>query len=92
VEFLNHHLIPQINARDAHEWWTTHETKHMVFNIEMLIMASLFRIGSMGSHFKENYPRRLGPEWAKLRENNRKEVQDAFCEGLGASPGYPFPT
>ena len=73
VEFMNQHLVPKLVAHDPHEWRLAHETRNMVLNSEMTLRASLFRTESRGVHFREDFPRRIDPEWlawVRLKEEN----------------------
>ena len=63
AEFINHHLIPMLMAKDPHEWRLAQETRNMALNTEMKLRASLFRTESRGDHFREDYPRRDDPTW-----------------------------
>jgi succinate dehydrogenase/fumarate reductase flavoprotein subunit len=75
VEFINKHLVPQIRAKDPHDWRLAIETKNMALNAEMMLRASLFRTESRGSHFREDYPRRNDPTWlawVKLKDEQGK--------------------
>lgn len=63
VEFMRDHLSPKLFARDPHELRLAHETKHMIINAEMKLRASLFRTESRGTHYREDYPRRVDPDW-----------------------------
>jgi hypothetical protein len=35
----------------------------MALNAEMVLRASLFRTESRGSHYREDFPRRVDPDW-----------------------------
>jgi succinate dehydrogenase/fumarate reductase flavoprotein subunit len=73
VEFLRDHLVPKLTAKDPHELRLAHETKNMVLNAEMRLRASLFRTESRGMHYREDYPRRVDPDWLAwvlLKEKN----------------------
>jgi succinate dehydrogenase/fumarate reductase flavoprotein subunit len=73
IEFINRHIMPKLIARDPHEWRLAQETKNMALNAEMNLRASLFREESRGSHFREDYPRRMDPDWlawVKIKNNN----------------------
>lgn len=63
VKFIEDHLCSQITARDAHELRMAHETRNMALNAEMMLRSSLFRTESRGTHYREDYPRRLDPDW-----------------------------
>jgi len=63
IEFMRDHLAPNIFARDPHELRLAHETKNMILNAEMKLRASLFRTESRGTHYREDYPRRVDPDW-----------------------------
>lgn len=63
VEFMRDHLVPKLTAKDAHELRLAIETKNIIFNAEMKLRASLFRTESRGTHFREDYPRRIDPDW-----------------------------
>jgi succinate dehydrogenase/fumarate reductase flavoprotein subunit len=63
VEFLRDHLVPKLYATDPHELRLVHETRNMVLNAEMRLRASLFRTESRGNHYREDYPRRVDPDW-----------------------------
>jgi len=63
VEFMRDHLVPKLTARDAHELRLAVETKNIVFNAEMKLRSSLFRTESRGTHYREDYPRRIDPDW-----------------------------
>jgi len=63
VEFLQRDLIPKMKAQDAHELRMAHETRNMALNAEMVLRASLFRTESRGSHYREDFPRRVDPDW-----------------------------
>jgi len=63
VEFLGGHLVPKMKARDAHELRMVHEARNMTLNAEMVLRASLFRTESRGSHYREDFPNRVDPDW-----------------------------
>ena len=63
VEFMRDHLVPKLRAGDAHELRLAIETKNMIHNAEMKLRASLFRKESRGTHYREDYPRRVDPDW-----------------------------
>ncbi len=63
VEFMRDQLCPKLFARDPHELRLAHETKNMIINAEMKMRASLFRTESRGTHYREDYPRRVDPDW-----------------------------
>ncbi len=63
VEFVQGHLVPKMKARDPHELRMAHEARNMTLNAEMMLKASLFRTESRGSHYREDYPRRVDPDW-----------------------------
>ena len=63
IEFLKDHISPKLYARDPHELRLAHETKNMIINAEMKMRASLFRTESRGTHCREDYPRRIDPDW-----------------------------
>jgi succinate dehydrogenase/fumarate reductase flavoprotein subunit len=63
MEFVNSHLVPKIKATDAHQWRMAIEAKNMALDAEIRLRASLFRIESRGTHFREDYPRRDDPAW-----------------------------
>jgi len=63
VEFLQNHLIPKMKARDAHDLRMVHEARNMTLNAEMVLRASLFRTESRGSHYREDFPDRVDPDW-----------------------------
>jgi succinate dehydrogenase/fumarate reductase flavoprotein subunit len=63
IEFMQTHLVPLLFARDPHELRLAHETKNMVLSAEMRLRSALFRTESRGSHYREDYPRRVDPDW-----------------------------
>lgn len=63
VEFMRDHLVPKLTARDSHELRLAVETENMVLNAEMKLRASLFREESRGTHYREDFPRRVDPDW-----------------------------
>jgi len=72
VEFVNRHIVPKLKADDPHEWRLVQETKNMALHAEMILRASIYRMESRGTHFREDYPRRDDPAWLawiKLRED-----------------------
>lgn len=79
VEFFRDHLAPMLYARDQHELRLAHETKNMILNAEMRLRASLYRTESRGCHYREDYPRRVDPDWLawviiKKGEDGRMEL------------------
>jgi succinate dehydrogenase/fumarate reductase flavoprotein subunit len=75
VEFMRDNLSPKLFARDPHELRLAHETKNMIINAEMKMKASLFRTESRGTHYREDYPRRVDPDWlawVMIKEVNGK--------------------
>jgi len=73
VEFMRDSLAPKLFARDPHELRLAHETKNMILNAEMKLRASLYRTESRGMHYREDYPRRVDPDWLAwvlLKEEN----------------------
>jgi len=63
VEFMRDQLAPKLFARDPHELRLAHETKNMITNAEMKLRASLFRTESRGTHYREDHPKRVDPNW-----------------------------
>jgi succinate dehydrogenase/fumarate reductase flavoprotein subunit len=63
VEFMRDHLVPKLMAKDAHELRLAVETENMVLNAEMKLRASLFRKESRGTHYREDIPKRVDPDW-----------------------------
>ncbi|MEM1674052.1 MAG: FAD-binding protein [Candidatus Bathyarchaeia archaeon] len=63
IEFIRDHIVPKLYARDWHELWLAHEVRNMVLNAEISLRASLFRTESRGTHYREDYPRRVDPDW-----------------------------
>ncbi|MFH1651296.1 MAG: FAD-dependent oxidoreductase [Chloroflexota bacterium] len=63
LKFIEGHLCPQIQARDAHELRMAHEVRNIAQNAEMMLTSSLFRAESRGGHFREDYPHRVDPDW-----------------------------
>ena len=63
VEFMRDHLVPKLTAKDAHDLRLAVETENMVLNAEMKLRASLFRAESRGTHYREDIPRRVDPDW-----------------------------
>ncbi|HVP76844.1 MAG TPA: FAD-binding protein [Thermodesulfobacteriota bacterium] len=63
VEFLGGHLVPKMKARDGHDLRMVHEARNMILNAEMVLRASLFRTESRGSHYREDFPHRVDPDW-----------------------------
>ena len=63
VEFMRDHLVPKLTAKDAHDFRLAVETENMVLNAEMKLRASLFREESRGTHFREDIPKRVDPDW-----------------------------
>ena len=84
VEFVNEHLVPKLTAKDGHEWRLAHETRNMALIAEMRLRASLFRTESRGTHLREDFPKRMDPEWLAwvkiAQESGRHEAQ----QGAGA--------
>jgi succinate dehydrogenase/fumarate reductase flavoprotein subunit len=101
VEFLRDHLVPKLTAKDPHELRLAHETKNMVLNAEMKLRASLFRTESRGCHYREDYPRRVDPDWLAwvlLKEENgqmtvaKKPIPKAWWPDLSRpyKERYPY--
>ncbi|MBW1766840.1 MAG: FAD-binding protein [Deltaproteobacteria bacterium] len=63
VEFMRDHFVPKLTAKDAHDLRLAVETENMVLNAEMKLRASLFREESRGTHYREDIPRRVDPDW-----------------------------
>lgn len=63
VEFMRDHLAPKLMARDAHELRLAIEAENMILNAEMKLRASIFRRESRGTHYREDYPFRVDPDW-----------------------------
>ena len=73
LEFIKGHLVPRMRAQDVHDLRRAHEARNMVLNAEMCLRASLFRTESRGTHYREDFPRRMDPEWLAwtiLKEEN----------------------
>jgi succinate dehydrogenase/fumarate reductase flavoprotein subunit len=73
LEFVKEHLVPRMRADDVHDLRKAHEVRNMVLNAEMCLKASLFRTESRGTHYREDFPYRMDPEWLAwtvLKENN----------------------
>jgi succinate dehydrogenase/fumarate reductase flavoprotein subunit len=63
IEFMRDHLLPKLKAKDAHELRLAVETENMVLNAEMKLRASLYREESRGTHYREDIPKRVDPDW-----------------------------
>jgi len=63
VEFMRDHFVPKLTAKDAHDLRLAVETENMILNAEMKLRASLFREESRGTHFREDIPKRVDPDW-----------------------------
>lgn len=77
VEFMRDHFVPKLTARDAHDLRLAVETENMILNAEMKLRASLFREESRGTHYREDIPRRVDPEWlvwVAIKEEDGKMV------------------
>jgi len=75
IEFMRDQLSPKLYARDPHELRLAHETKNMIINAEMKMRASIFRTESRGMHYREDYPRRVDPDWlawVMIKQENGK--------------------
>jgi succinate dehydrogenase/fumarate reductase flavoprotein subunit len=75
VEFMRDHFVPKLTARDAHDLRLAVETENMILNAEMKLRASLFREESRGTHYREDIPRRVDPDWlvwVAIKEENEK--------------------
>ncbi|MCS7115506.1 MAG: FAD-binding protein [Nitrososphaerota archaeon] len=73
VTFVRDHIVPKLFAKDIHELWLAHEVKNIVLNAEMILRCSLFRTESRATHYREDYPRRVDPDWlawVKLKDDN----------------------
>jgi succinate dehydrogenase/fumarate reductase flavoprotein subunit len=101
VEFISDHLVPKLYATDPHELRLVHETKNVVLNAEMRLRAALFRTESRGSHYREDYPRRMDPEWLAwvlLKEENgtmkafKKPIPEAWWPDLSKPYEERYPT
>lgn len=73
VEFMQEHLVPRLFARDLHELRLAHEAKNMVLSAEMRLRSALFRTESRGNHYREDYPRRIDPDWLAWTKITRGE-------------------
>jgi succinate dehydrogenase/fumarate reductase flavoprotein subunit len=63
VEFMRDHFVPKLTAKDAHDLRLAVETENMILNAEMKLRASLFREESRGTHYREDIPKRVDPDW-----------------------------
>jgi succinate dehydrogenase/fumarate reductase flavoprotein subunit len=63
VEFMRDHFAPKLTAKDAHDLRLAVETENMILNAEMKLRASLFREESRGTHYREDIPKRVDPDW-----------------------------
>ncbi|MEM2252794.1 MAG: twin-arginine translocation pathway signal protein, partial [Candidatus Bathyarchaeia archaeon] len=63
IEFIRDHIVPKLYARDWHELWLAHEVRNAVLHAEMILRCSLFRAESRCTHYREDYPRRVDPDW-----------------------------
>jgi succinate dehydrogenase/fumarate reductase flavoprotein subunit len=78
IEFVNSQIVPEIMAKDAHEWRMAQEARNMALDAEMRLRASLFRKESRGTHFREDYPRRDDPAWlawVKVKRNKQGQMK-----------------
>jgi len=72
IEFIRDNIVPKLYAKDPHELWLVHEIRSAILNAEISLRASLFRTESRGTHFREDYPRRVDPDWlawVKLKDD-----------------------
>ena len=63
IEFMHHHLIPALLARDPHEVCLANEIRSMVLSAEIRLRSALFRTESRGNHYREDFPRRDDENW-----------------------------
>ena len=71
--YYQEQLAPKLFARDLHQLRLVHETRSMLLSAEMRLRSGLFRTESRGNHYREDFPRRLDPEWlawTKIWPNN----------------------
>ncbi|MEM2521656.1 MAG: FAD-binding protein, partial [Candidatus Bathyarchaeia archaeon] len=73
ITFVRDHIVPKLFAKDLHELWLAHEVRNIVLNAEMILKCSLFRTESRATHYREDHPRRVDPDWlawVKLKKDN----------------------
>lgn len=63
IQYMKSELAPNLCAKDPHGWRMAIETRNMIENAELNLLASLYRKESRGSHFREDYPERNDKEW-----------------------------
>jgi len=62
-KFIQERLVPKLKAKDIHELRMCNEVRNLSLNHEVIIRSSLFRTESRGMHYREDYPRRVDPNW-----------------------------
>lgn len=63
ITFIKDRIADRLVAKDLHELWLAHEVRNIVLNAEMILRCSLFREESRATHYREDYPRRVDPDW-----------------------------
>ena len=63
IKFMDDELLPNVYAKDPHDWRMAYEAKNMLLNAQLNLKASLERKESRSSHFREDYPYRDDKNW-----------------------------
>jgi succinate dehydrogenase/fumarate reductase flavoprotein subunit len=65
IEAIRDNLLPQMGARDLHYLMNLREVMNMTLIAELQVRASLARMESRASHYREDYPSRDDASWLK---------------------------
>ncbi len=63
VKFMDDELVPNLFAKDPHDWRMAYEAKNMILCALLQLTCSMYRKESRGTHFREDYPYRNDKEW-----------------------------
>jgi succinate dehydrogenase/fumarate reductase flavoprotein subunit len=63
VNFFSEHYVSKLRAADSHELRLCHETANLVLGAQIVLKTCLFRTESRRMNYREDYPRRVDPDW-----------------------------
>ena len=80
LQFIKSHISPlmYVKTKDAHGLYLVHETKNRILLADLSLRACLLRTESRGCHYREDFPKRLDPDWLAWIKIWEKDGQAYF--------------
>lgn len=81
IRYMQQKFAENLKVEDFHELRNAHETRNMLLNAEMKLIAGMARKESRGTHYREDYPYRDDKNflaWVTLTLNQAGQVEPAL--------------